>query len=118
MEWRCYETRVMYGLKKVVSLNIPYDISYTDDRQGVFFVCASYNKNGTINNYGVYFQDNDHVKHGGENFVLYIRKCSSMSEGRRIAEQFYNDVKDGNCPKYIGTQYIPEETHLSGPFIN
>lgn len=118
MEWKRYQAPVIYGGKKPKQINIEYDISYTDDKQGVFFICARYGKADNITSYDVFYQDYDHVKNGGANFVLAIRKCMSFTEGRQIAEKFYNDFKDGNHPKCIGTQYIPDDTHLQGPFID
>lgn len=88
------------------------------DDSSAFIVFAHYGKNGTIKKYSVWCQNKDMVLRGGDNFALKIRNCSSFDEGKRIAEQYYQEFRDGSNPRNMGTQYISEDTTFDGPFFD
>ena len=116
MEWKKYSQQIWtHGMKSM--MKIPFYIGIPEDDSGVFIVCATYNKRYSIKNYNIYYQNKEHASIG-ESFVLKIRACSSLDDGRRLAENFYSDFKEGNNPKFEGTQYMSDMTLISGPFID
>ena len=116
MEWRiCKRPQWFRGMKSNKLKEFEFIRAEIDE--GVFLVFPHYDKKFEIKAYSVWLQTNSHVIDGGDNFALKIRKCDSFSEGCRIARSFYEELKEGNNPKFIGTQYIDSDIYLDGPFI-
>ena len=86
------------------------------DESTILLVFAHYGKQGAVKKYSAWLQ-NRNMLHGGDNFALKIRDCSSFEEGMRIAEKFNADFAEGNKPKAMGTQYITDTT-FEGPFFD
>ena len=116
MDWKVYKQPVWYSSMKSKE---PMDFHFckADIDDGAFIILPHYTKKFQIKGYSVWFQAKSHITQGGDNFALKIRKCDSFNDGRRIAENFYDEFKAGNEPKYIGTQYFESDIYIEGPFI-
>lgn len=116
MNWKRLGRQVWRsGMKDAIDVEV--QIAELDDNSGVFVVLSHHNKKGDIKKYSVWYQDREMINRGGENFALKIKNCDSFQEGRRIAENYYEDFKENNNPKFIGTQYLNDDILFSGPFI-
>ncbi len=111
MDWRKYRHKAwVHGMKDPNGMNFDYMVAEVDDgNRGVLFVLPHYTKKYTIKGYSAWYQSDIHRNSGGDNFGVKIRKCSSFDEGRRLAEQYYEALKNNEEPKAIGTQYFDDD---------
>ena len=118
MNWRKYAKIMwMHGMKDPNGQEFMYCVSDPIDK-GVFIILPHYNKSYKVKGYSLWFQNEQHISSGGDNFGLKIKKCSSFEEGMRLAENIYDDFRAGVDIRTIGTQYFDADTMLEGPFMN
>lgn len=112
MEWKKYSGECWNcGMpKKILGSNgmfkYSFYVGFTDNPDERFMVIPFYTKKYTLSKWTVWCQDKSMAARGGKRFALKIRNCDYDTQGMRIAEQFYEELKRGEQPRNMGTQYI------------